>query len=459
MAGQNDWHLGQTSIKYETGGRGAGTISTGKGDRGGVSYGSYQLSSKMGTLQEYLDQSPYKNQFKGLEPTTPAFNAKWRELARNDPEFAKDQHDFIKETHYDVQNDKLKARSLDLSGRGPVVQDALWSTSVQFRNLTPGIFAKGLQEKFGKDYKLSELSDKDIVEAVQDYKINHNKELFSKSPKLWDGLLERARNEKADLLQLADRNLTVGKDGTQRDAQSQERTSVSPRQQADTMADGVLRQGEKSKDIEGLQRSLNQLGFRDAQGRALAEDGDYGRRTKEAVEAFQHANGLKVDGIAGPDTLTRIGRQLPGQGQVTATAEITSPVAAQPRTLADSGHPDHALYRQAYDGLQGIDPQQSGLRSEQELRNAAGTLAFEARVSGLTRIDHVVANRDGSGLFAVQRRTDDPSHHRIYVDRAQAAAQPLERSTQQLEQEAQQQTPQREQQRDQQQRDARIVVA
>lgn len=47
----NDWYLGQTSTKYETGGRGVGTISTGKGGHG-VSYGSYQLSSKMGGVQE-----------------------------------------------------------------------------------------------------------------------------------------------------------------------------------------------------------------------------------------------------------------------------------------------------------------------------------------------------------------------------------------------------------------------
>lgn len=103
----------------------------------------------------------------------------------------------------------------------------------------------------------------------------------------------------------------------------------------------------------------------------------------------------------------------------------------------------------------GEDPQTSNLRSEQEVRNVAGTLAFEARVSGLSRIDHVVANRDGSGLFAIQGRLDDPAHQRIYVDRAQAAAQPLERSTQQLEQEMQQQQAL---QRDQPQRDPRVMM-
>lgn len=221
---------------------------------------------------------------------------------------------------------------------------------------------------------------------------------------------------------------------------------------AAALFDGLLRQGERGDDIRGLQQSLNQLGVRDARGRALAEDGDFGQRTREAVEALQRANGLKVDGIAGPDTLRRIGQQLPGEGQVTATAEIIGPVVAQPRTLADPGHPDHALYRQAYDRLRGIDPQRLGFRSEQELRNTAGTLAFEARVSGLSRIDRVVVNRDGSGLFALQGRMDDPTHHRIYLDRAQAATQPLERSTQQIEQERlQQPEPARQPEREQRQ--------
>lgn len=53
------WHMGQTSARYESSGIGPGTISSGKGDAGGVSYGSYQLSSKKGTLKEYLDQSAY----------------------------------------------------------------------------------------------------------------------------------------------------------------------------------------------------------------------------------------------------------------------------------------------------------------------------------------------------------------------------------------------------------------
>lgn len=83
------WQLGQTSAKHESSGRGPATISTGKGDHGGVSYGTYQLSSKVGTVQKYLSWSHYKNEFSGLMPATPVFDAKWRELAVTDSHLVK----------------------------------------------------------------------------------------------------------------------------------------------------------------------------------------------------------------------------------------------------------------------------------------------------------------------------------------------------------------------------------
>ncbi|WP_345777024.1 hypothetical protein [Xanthomonas euvesicatoria] len=61
-------------------------MSTGKGDHGGVSYGVYQLSSKSGTLREYLDQSRYSGEFVRLSPTD-AFDAKCTQLARADASF------------------------------------------------------------------------------------------------------------------------------------------------------------------------------------------------------------------------------------------------------------------------------------------------------------------------------------------------------------------------------------
>jgi hypothetical protein len=59
------WQLGQTSAKHETGGRGSATISTGLGDHGGVSYGAYQLSTKMGTVQKFVNWTRHFDEQRG----------------------------------------------------------------------------------------------------------------------------------------------------------------------------------------------------------------------------------------------------------------------------------------------------------------------------------------------------------------------------------------------------------
>jgi hypothetical protein len=63
-------------------------------------------------------------------------------------------------------------------------------------------------------------------------------------------------------------------------------------------------------------------------------------------------------------------RQAVPNDKAAATAEITSVAAG----MADRNHPSHPLYRQAYDGLEQLDPKKVGVRSEQKYRNAAGTL-------------------------------------------------------------------------------------
>ncbi|WP_119717700.1 VgrG-related protein [Cognatilysobacter tabacisoli] len=399
-----EWRLGQTSERYETGGRGAGTISTGRGDNGGASYGTYQLSSRMGTLAEYLAESSYGDQFRGLTPVTPAFDRRWRELAAADPGFARDQHEFIKRSHYDVQHERLRAAGLDLSERGPAVQDAVWSTSVQFRNLTPRIVSRGLEERFGAGYRLDDLSDRQIVEAIQDYKIAHNQQLFSRSPTLWPGLLDRARSEREALIELAspDRAREVG---------------ATPEAEARGPAGRTLEMGDHGARVRTVQEYLVRLGYGDADGREVVVDGDFGRRTQQAVERFQRDSGRDVDGIVGPRTLAALER------------------GEQQPLLSNPAHPDHGLYRQA---LRGIEQLPAGtFRSDVERSNAAATLAFEARISGASRIDHVVLGQRGDGLFAVQGALGDPAHLRVYADRIQAAGQPIERSTALLRDESQ----------------------
>lgn len=189
------WLLGQTSKLFESGSGGAGTVSTGKGDHGGVSYGTYQLSSKMGKVQDFLKGSKYGDQFKGLEAGTDAFNAKWKEVAKADPQFEAAQHDYIKRTNFDPAVAGLKKDGIDLSGRGAAVQDAIWSTSVQFGGSNK-LFQEALK---GRDH--AKMSDAEIVSAVQDYKLINNDRLFaSSSASVRASTAKRAQDEKSMLL-------------------------------------------------------------------------------------------------------------------------------------------------------------------------------------------------------------------------------------------------------------------
>lgn len=120
--------LGDTTKKYESGNTGAATVSSGKGDPGGASYGTYQLSSKAGTLNTFLKWTGYDKDFKGLTPGTPAFNAKWKEMATNNTQFANAEHAFIEKNNYAPVASVAKDVGIPQT---PRIAEAIWSMSVQ----------------------------------------------------------------------------------------------------------------------------------------------------------------------------------------------------------------------------------------------------------------------------------------------------------------------------------------
>ena len=197
----NKWFLGKTSKRYESGSGGPATISSGVGDPGGISYGSYQLSTTKGTLAEYLKYSDnYNHAFDGLKPKTKEFDQKWKELANNDPQFHQSQHEFIALKHYQPQLQALKQAGFDFSERGKAVQDMVWSLAVQHRDYTVDKI-KRAQDESGLNFKTA--TDAEIIEAVYDSKLRHYKQDFRRSsPQVQEGVRKRILSEKADLLRL-----------------------------------------------------------------------------------------------------------------------------------------------------------------------------------------------------------------------------------------------------------------
>lgn len=127
--------LGALSARYETSGRGPGTVSSGRGDAGGVSYGSYQLASKLGRPEEFLarEGARWRAEFGAVRSGIPAFSRIWKSVAAREPQaFQTAQHGFIKRTHYDVQITHVLGKTgVDLERRSNAVRDAIWSTAVQ----------------------------------------------------------------------------------------------------------------------------------------------------------------------------------------------------------------------------------------------------------------------------------------------------------------------------------------
>lgn len=127
--------LGALSAKYETSGRGPGTVSGGRGDAGGISYGSYQLASKLGRPEAFLarEGATWSAEFGHARSGSPAFSKIWKAIARREPaKFHAAQHAYIKRTHYDVQIAHVANNTgANLDRRSDAVRDAVWSTAVQ----------------------------------------------------------------------------------------------------------------------------------------------------------------------------------------------------------------------------------------------------------------------------------------------------------------------------------------
>lgn len=134
---------------------------------------------------------------------------------------------------------------------------------------------------------------------------------------------------------------------------------------------------------------------------------------------FQHAHGLKVDGIVGTKTLEALHQQN-----------------HKPQ-LTDPNHPDHALYEQA---LKAVHQAEAGRRIGPGTHsvNLAAALVVEAKREGIVRVDRVELNDDGTLARAVQvnpSRDDPPINKNTdAISTKQAVTQPVRESSEQLEQ-------------------------
>jgi hypothetical protein len=133
--------IGALSAHFESGEKGPGVV--GYDNNGGTSYGTYQISSRAGTMKHFIDylseQAPdIAGRLKAAGPAnTGSQSGKmpevWKRISAADPaRFAKLQYDFIEKSHYQPALQEISNRTgLDVSKAPRALQEVLWSTAVQ----------------------------------------------------------------------------------------------------------------------------------------------------------------------------------------------------------------------------------------------------------------------------------------------------------------------------------------
>lgn len=157
--------LGGMAAAFESGK--AGSQAVGWDSTGGTSFGKYQIATKTGTMDKFMEHLKTSNPeaFERLSAAGPAdsgkggkFAEEWKKLA-GEGKLQQAEHDFIKKTHYDVGVGKVKDKGLqEKIGKSKALQEVMWSTSVQHG----GGGAGGI---FNKVYKEG-MSEEDLIKAI-----------------------------------------------------------------------------------------------------------------------------------------------------------------------------------------------------------------------------------------------------------------------------------------------------
>ena len=185
-------YLGNLSEEFETGSRGPETVSSGKIgkhklDPGGVSYGTFQMTSKPagGTVKEFIhspEGKQWEKEFHGLEPGSEKFTDKWKDIAKDHPEELRAaEYQFIGRTKYNVQADHIQDRTgVDIRDRSEALQNTVFSTSVHHGQNTR-LVGDAFNETAKRLHKKpEELTDKECIDAIYAKRI----EVTGKQPEL-----------------------------------------------------------------------------------------------------------------------------------------------------------------------------------------------------------------------------------------------------------------------------------
>ncbi len=141
LAGAGERPIGALAAKFESGAEGISAI--GYDRHGGTSYGKYQISSRAGTMKNFIaylqDKAP--DLAGRLESAGPAntgsrrgrMPAEWKKIAEEQPKrFETLQGDFIRSSHFEPAMQAIEeSTGVAFKSMPPALQEVLFSTAVQ----------------------------------------------------------------------------------------------------------------------------------------------------------------------------------------------------------------------------------------------------------------------------------------------------------------------------------------
>ena len=195
--------LGKLSAKHESGA--AGEIAIGYDNKGGWSYGSYQIATKTGTFAEYMAicRADYPTIYEKLQSAggvqgatagTNEFKSAWKSLKGN-AAFKESQHEFVRIHIFNVMVQRIKKKSgVDICNRSNGLQDTIWSTAVHH----------GPYKQFPVDIidKLKNADDAAMINAIYDERSKVDKHFASQPQRNRENIRRRFVEERAQALRM-----------------------------------------------------------------------------------------------------------------------------------------------------------------------------------------------------------------------------------------------------------------
>jgi hypothetical protein len=188
--------FGDLSAAEESRGN-AATISSGRGDPGGRSYGPYQVPSRNGAMRAFVASPEFgglADQFQGLTPGTAAFDQRWRDVATRDPAaIERAQYEYIRRTNYAPAVRRVReATGYDLDTASHAVREAVWSVSVQHGGVA-SILADAVRRTDERLQQSNADRDETMINSIYDARTDYVTRLRDRAQRAAEQTRDRAR--------------------------------------------------------------------------------------------------------------------------------------------------------------------------------------------------------------------------------------------------------------------------